>query len=154
MIRSAETRDIPGMIELAARKREEYEKFAPTFWRRAEDGEERQIDFFEAQLERPNTICLVDEQGGTLGGFLIAGITEAPPVYSPGSRVCMIDDFAVAEPSQWPTVGKSLLNEVQRLASERQANLTVVICGNRDEPKRQFLSSEGMYIASEWYVKP
>lgn len=154
MIRQALATDVPQMIALAAEKREEYEEFAPTFWHRAQDAAEKQTAFFQAQLTRANTLCLVCENAGHLEGFLIAGIVTAPPVYDPGSLVCMVDDYTVAHPAQWATVGKQLLEEAQRLARCQGADLTVVVCGHRDESKRRMLEAMGLYIASEWYVTP
>ena len=108
---------------------------------------------FDEQLDRENTIALVSEElEGTLNGFMIASIVTAPPVYDPGSLVCMVDDFTVASADLWPTVGKELLDEVRRLANARGAKLFVVVCGHLDEPKRAMLIECGHTIASEWYV--
>ena len=149
MVRKALTTDVPQMIALAAKKREEYEEFAPTFWHRSQDAAEKQTAFFHAQLTRANTLCLVCEHAGQLDGSLIAGITTAPPVYDPGSLVCIVDDYTVADPAQWATVGKQLLEEARRLARCQGADLTVVVCGHRDESKRRMLEAAGLYIASD-----
>jgi len=154
MIRQALSTDIPAMLQLAAAKRQEYEGYAATFWRRAEDATEKQSGFFEFQLTRPNTMCLVSEEAGEIDGFLIAGIVPAPPVYDPGSLVCTIDDFTVEDPTLWVTTGKQLLAEARSLARAQGANLTVVVCGQLDEPKREMLQAEGLYVASEWFVSP
>jgi hypothetical protein len=154
MVRKAGLEDISSMASLSAAKRTEYEAYAPTLWHRAEDAEPKQIAFFEAQLARPNTIALVSEQGGELTGFLLASIVKAPPVYDPGTLVCMIDDFTVRRSSDWDSEGTELLGEARRLAKLQSANLVVVVCGQRDKPKREMLSALGLYVASEWYVSP
>lgn len=87
MVRQALTTDVPQMIALAAKKREEYETFAPRFWKSSEDAVEKQTASFLAQLTQANTICLVSDQDTKLDGFLIASINSAPPVYNPGNRL-------------------------------------------------------------------
>ena len=154
MIREASTDDVPRMIALSERARLVYEQYAPTFWRGAKDAAEKQAAFFHAQLLREDTLCLVSEHEGQIEGFVIAGVVTAPPVYDPGSPVCMIDDFVVASPDQWATIGRSLLEEARNRAQARGANLSVVVCGHLDEPKREMLRSAGFSIASEWYVNP
>ena len=49
----------------------------------------------------------------------IAAIIGAPPVYDPGGLTCMIDDFCVADPVGWATVGRALLAEAGQQARAR-----------------------------------
>jgi hypothetical protein len=105
-------------------------------------------------VSREANICLVNEHEDKITGYIIAKITAAPPVYDPGSLVCVIDDFAVASSGLWDTVGSGLLQEARRLARLRGADLTVVVCAQMDAPKREMLATEGLYVASEWYVSP
>lgn len=153
MVRPAQPDDIPRMAELADLKRTEYERFSPTFWRKAEGAVEGQKAFFGTLLERPSTIALVWDEGG-VDGFIIGSVVPPPPVYNPGKNVCVVDDFVVSSPATWATVGAALLNAVQEQAKEQGANLSVVICGHLDEPKRAMLRANGFAIASEWYVNP
>jgi GNAT superfamily N-acetyltransferase len=90
--------------------------------------------------------------GEVIDGFVLAMLVPAPPVYDPGGLTCSIDDFCVADPTLWNTVGMALLDEAQRLARERGAVQVVVVCGAHDEPKRRLLESRGLSIASHWYV--
>jgi len=92
-IRSATSDDLGAMLTLADQKHTEYAQYAPTFWRKAVDGSTKQRAFFLSVLTKPNVIALVNEDNGSINGFLIASIIDAPPVYDPGSRVCLIDDF-------------------------------------------------------------
>ena len=154
MIRKAFAQDVPQMAALSDRKRSEYEQYAPTFWRKAEDGAEKQREFFLAQLNRTDAFCLVSGQAEAVNGFLIAIIISAPPVYDPGSLVCMIDDFVVADPTEWATTGTELLQEVRQCAEACGAKLSVVVCGHQDAPKREMLRSAGFTLAAEWYVNP
>ncbi|HXN86916.1 MAG TPA: hypothetical protein VN867_12645 [Candidatus Binataceae bacterium] len=152
-VRGATKNDLPRMIELADQKRIEYEKYQPTFWRRANHARVMQTALFEKLLQRENVIALVHDSNAIVDGFVIATITPAPPVYDPGGATCLIDDFTVTENDLWQTAGRALLREAIRIAKERGAVQTVVVCGHLDEAKRAFLRSESLTIASEWYVK-
>lgn len=153
-IRSATEDDLDAMIVLADEKRTEYAQYAPTFWRKAADGPIKQREYFRGLLAQPNLIALVSEADGTIDGFVLGAIVDAPPVYDPGTQVCVIDDFTVAWPALWPTIGRALLEAVRQQAAARQANLTVVVCGHLDQAKRALLQDTGFGIASEWYVNP
>lgn len=152
-VRTAQPYDVEGMAELADLKRTEYERFSPTFWRKAEGAKEGQVTFFRALLERPNVIALVWDEG-EVTGFIIGSVAPPPPVYDPGKHVCVVDDFVVADPVIWPTVGAALLNAVRERAEGLGARLSVVVCGHLDEPKRAMLRDNGFSVASEWYVNP
>ncbi|MBV9788273.1 MAG: hypothetical protein JOZ51_08875 [Chloroflexi bacterium] len=153
-IRPATDADLDVMIVLADEKRTEYAQYAPTFWRKAADGPLKQRDHFRGLLAQPNIIALVSEADGAIDGFVLGSIVDAPPVYDPGTQVCVIDDFTVAEPESWPSVGRALLEATRQHATARQANLTVVVCGHLDQAKRAMLQTAGFGIASEWYVNP
>jgi len=73
---------------------------------------------------------------------------------SRSARSILIDDFCVADPATWPTVGAALLADVQSAAAARGAVQNVVVCGHLDEPKRAFLREAGLSLASEWYIGP
>jgi GNAT superfamily N-acetyltransferase len=151
-IRNAEPGDVPRLVELSEQKRIEYERYQPTFWRKAADSRERQTPFLAHQIRRENVIALVHEVGEAIDGFIIATLMPAPPVYDPGGLTCLIDDFAMAEGSGWQGIGAALLREVRREAAARGAVQAVVVCGHRDSLKREMLAGAGFTIASEWYV--
>jgi hypothetical protein len=153
-IRMATRSDVEHMVALSELKRTQYERYAPTFWRKARDANERQGPFFLSLLERDQVITLVHEAEGQVDGFVIASIRDAPPVYDPGTSICTIDDFVVATSRDWPVVGMALLAEARKEAKSRGAELTVVVCGSKDEAKRIMLRQAGFEVSSEWYVNP
>lgn len=152
-LRSAEVGDIERMVALSDVKRTEYERFASTFWRKAEGAVEGQETFFRALLGCPNIIALVWDEG-EVEGFIVGSIVPPPPVYDPGKNVCVVDDFVVSDPKRWPTVGAAFLNAVRERAEGLEAHLSVVVCGHLDESKRAMLRGCGFAVASEWYVNP
>lgn len=84
---------------------------------------------------------------------MLAQLVPAPPVYDPGGLTCSIDDFAVADPDLWASVGVDLLREVQREAGQCGAAQVVVVCGHQDHAKRAAPDNCALTIASEWWVK-
>jgi 2-keto-3-deoxy-6-phosphogluconate aldolase len=66
----------------------------------------------------------------------------------------MIDDFCVADPQEWQTVGSVLLAEATQQAKARGAAIAIVVTPHLDQEKRAMLQAEGHSLASEWYVKP
>jgi len=153
-IRTAIEADLPRMVAIAETKHIEYEEYSPIFWRKASDSVPKQEVYFQHLLTRTDVIALVAEAGDTLSGFIIGAITTAPPVYNPGGSVCIVDDFAVANPEDWDSVGAALLAAVEREAKARGAVLSVVVCAQRDQAKRELLQKAGLTVASEWHVKP
>lgn len=153
-IQPAEEAHVAAMVALSEQKRTEYAAYQPQFWRKATNSAAAQTPYFHHLLTQAHVLALVARQGETVVGFVIAGLAPAPAVYDPGGLTCMIDDFCVAAPEQWPTVGRDLLAAVTREAAARGAAQAVVVCGHLDEPKRAMLAGAGLSLASEWYVAP
>jgi hypothetical protein len=152
MIHQATQDHVSRMVELSALKRAQYQTHSPIFWRPAADADRLQEKFFRGLLADPSWICLVHENAGGIDGFILARLIAAPPVYDPGGKVCMIDDFAVSDSSLWPTVGMALRDAAERKSSDAGAVVSVTVCGQGDGPKRTALQNSGAHVASEWYV--
>ena len=154
MLMEATLDDIADIAVLAAERREAYEAAQPQFWRRAADAVEQHLPWLRKQVEDPDVVSLVIRSGEALDGFVFASVVGAPPVYDPGGPTGVVDDFAVADPSLWPSVGRDLLAEVrQRLLTQGVAQV-VVVCGHHDHAKRAALLAAGLTVASEWLVGP
>ncbi|MBA3813809.1 MAG: GNAT family N-acetyltransferase [Alphaproteobacteria bacterium] len=152
VVRPAVTTHIPQMIALSHQKRLSYERVQPRFWRHAEGAEEAQTKWFEFLMARGIGIFLVAEVHTKIVGFVRGQLENAPEVYDPGGVTLMIDDFCVQAADLWLTVGKQLLQELKAQAKQKGASQVVVVSGHHDEPKRQFLASQGLGIASEWFL--
>lgn len=153
-IRPAVASDLDRLLQLGEARRRQYAEYQPVFWRPATDATDKQRPYLAKLIEDNAVITVVADTGGTLAGFAVGTIVAAPPVYDPGGPTCVIDDFAVAFPEQWPTVGVDLLGALRRAARERGAAQVVVVCGHLDGPKRTALEHSGLSIASEWWVAP
>ena len=136
MLSLATTDDVPDIAALAEVRRAEYETAQPQFWRRATDAVEQHLPWLTAQIQNADVVSLVARSGDSLDGYVFASIVAAPPVYDPGGPTGLVDDFAVADPSLWATVGRQLLDEAKRRLADRGVAQVVVVCGHHDDVKR------------------
>ena len=154
MLTDATPDDVADIAALAALRREADEAAQPQFWRQAADAVDRHLPWLRTQVEDPAVVALVARSAGSLDGFLFASVVGAPPVYDPGGPTGVVDDFAVADPSLWPTVGRDLLAAAKQRLRARGVAQVVVVCGHHDEAKRAALLTAGLTVASEWLVGP
>jgi len=123
--------------------------------RRAADAAARQRPYLAGLIEDPAVITLVAVTGHDVAGFAIGTVGGAPSVYDPGGLTCMVDDFAVADAHDWPTIGPVLLRAVIRAPLKRGAAQIVVVTAQLDEAKGAVLAAgSGLSVASEWWVRP
>jgi GNAT superfamily N-acetyltransferase len=85
-------------------------------------------------------------------GFIVGKLMPAPEVYNPGGLTLMIDDFCVADESEWHSIGSKLVQKIKAIAKLRGAAQVLIVCGAHDGPKCHFLKKMGLTVASEWYV--
>jgi len=152
LIRDANINDISAMVSLSYAKRRAHEKAQPQFGRYKDGAEESQAKWFKDLLLLDDYIMLIAEAGNRIVGFIIGRLVEAPEVYDPQGLTLMIDDFCVETENDWFSVGSKLIEEIKNKAKTKNASQILVVCGEHDKPKRQFLKSIGLNIASEWYV--
>ena len=152
-IRPATVADLDAAVALCDAKRAQYAVYQPVFHRVADGAAANQRKFMEGNLSRPESLLLVADDG-TVAGFLWARLVDAPPVYNPGGKVIMVDDFVVRTPGDWDTIGRALLDAAVLWGKKQGSVLLNVICGPRDTAKRALMTSTGMTVATEWFVKP
>ncbi len=153
-IEGAKRSDIDAVVEIVERRRLEYQTYQPTFWRKSTDSAESTRDFFGQLAADGETLFLVASVNDVPCGFVIAREVDTPPVYAPGGATYLIDDFCVASPDLWRTVGEALLAAAAERVKARGAAQIVVVCGDRDNPKAEFLRRHGLTIASNWWTQP
>jgi GNAT superfamily N-acetyltransferase len=153
-VRKAETTDIEAAVELAERSRRQFQKYQPTFWRKAANSAAATETFFTRLLAEPDTFFLVAIEGSRLEGFLIARKFPSPPVFDPGGDTYLIDDFCVLDPRLWLSVGEALLSHVSTLIHEHGGVQIVVVSADRDLAKTEMLRRADLTIASNWWTKP
>lgn len=145
-IRKAVVDDIPRMVDLSEQKRIQYQEYQPVFWRKAQNSLEMQKPFFEMQITNNDVIALVYAKQNEIQGFVIANARS--------KKECNIDDFCVANASEWSIVGKALMEAVGYQAQERGVTNYLVVCGHLDQPKRAMLLDFGLSLDRYWYTAP
>jgi hypothetical protein len=153
-VHKAEATDIQAAVALVEHTRRQFQKYQPTFWRKAANSAAATEKFFTRQLTEPNTYFLVALEGSDLQGFLIAAKFAAPPVFDPGGDTYLIDDFCVLEPRLWLTIGEALLSHASTLIHEHGGAQIVVVSADRDLAKTEMLRRSDLSIASNWWTKP
>jgi len=153
-VRDATASDIDAAVALVERHRLQHQKHQPTFWRKAANSAETTRAFFATLVDEQDSYFLAAVEGGRLLGFLIARKVPAPPIYTPGGDTYLVDDFCVAEPHHWLSIGEALLSHASTLIHEAGAAQIVVVCGDRDLAKSEMLRRADLSIASNWWTKP
>ena len=141
-IRRLTAADVPRVLELGEQKRREYQAYSPVFWRMAQTPRAIFAPYMQSQIENPENVALAHEQNGKVDGFVLMNARGT------------IDDYAVAAPDLWPTVGAGLLQAAGAEAQTHGLKSLLVICGHGDTPKRTMLAVQGLTLATDWYVKP
>ncbi|HEX8766739.1 MAG TPA: hypothetical protein VF714_00120, partial [Jatrophihabitans sp.] len=141
-------------LELSEVRRREYATYQPLFWRPSPDALAHQRPYLAGLLREHDVVARVAVTHTAVVGFAIGRLTPAPPVYDPGGPTCLIDDFTVADPDSWLTVGLDLVRAVSDAARERGAVQVVVVTACQDTAKRAALEAGGLGIASEWWTGP
>ncbi len=141
-IRQLTIADVPRVLELGEQKRREYAAYSPVFWRLSSLPRETFAPYMQGQIADTQNIALAHEQDGKVDGFVLENERGT------------IDDYTVAAPTLWPTVGAELLQAAGTEAQKRGIKSLLVICGHGDKPKRTMLAAQGLTLATDWYVKP
>ena len=152
-IRDCTPGDVDAMAEMAEARRVAYEAYEPLFWKKAENSAELGRAFFGYLVGQADNLCLLAERGGEAEGFLIATPARVPPVYEPGATA-MIDDFCVAEPGLWESVGPELMIAARARLRQRGFAQIVVVCGHKDAAKTRFLETQDLSLTSTWWTAP
>src|SRR5258708_5904446 len=143
--------DVSAILDLAEANRADYQRYQVTFWRRAGESREEQMAFLQSHVVDERVIASVHESDPVIDGFVFASLLPAPPVYSPGGPVALVDDIALRSPVDWPKLGAALVDEAIAEARHKGAVLAIVVADHDDEPKRTLLVSDGYSLASEWH---
>jgi GNAT superfamily N-acetyltransferase len=152
-VRDCRGDDLAAMAAMAEARRIAYEAYEPLFWKKAGNSADMGRAFFEYLLGQGDTISLLAESDGRAEGFLIATPARVPPVYEPGPTA-MIDDFCVARPELWPSIGSLLLKAARARLRERGFSQIVVVCGYKDAAKTAFLEAQDLSLTSTWWTAP
>ncbi len=141
-IRPLTAADVPRLLELGEAKRRQYQAYSPVFWHISALPRETFGPYLRAQIEDPEIVALAHERDGIVDGFVLANAQGH------------IDDFMVAAPELWPTVGAELLGAAGAASYGKGVSSLLVVCGQGDQPMRTMLAAQGLTPATDWYVRP
>jgi GNAT superfamily N-acetyltransferase len=150
-IRLGTKQDIDAVAEMAEARRLQYERYEPLFWKKAANSLAMSRAFLAHVAGQPENLFLVACEAEQVMGFLIATPVRVPPVFEPGPTA-MIDDFCVAEPALWESVGPALLAEARARLRQRGFAQIVVVCGRKDAEKSAALDAADLSLTSTWWT--
>ena len=141
------------MSKLVADKRAQLELFEPVMWRRSQNVDEMTRIFFQHQVAEPNVILLVAEEGDAFLGFLNGMLQNAPPVYDPGGKTVMIDDFAVVEGAAGDRAASALMDAVMSEGRSRGAVQMIVVTAAQDARSAKWFEDKKLHVVSHWWTR-
>ena len=98
------------------------------------------------QLATGSLVGMLDETAGRVGGVILAAELDQP---LRGHRTTwVVDEFHVAHPRDWITVGRSLLVSLAARAASSGVDLVLIRTGSGDQAKRETLERTGLTRAS------
>jgi ribosomal protein S18 acetylase RimI-like enzyme len=134
IIRRAASDDVEALTSLVALKRAELER-----------------TFYRYQVEEDSVILLVAEIEGRVAGFINGILQNAPPVYDPGGKALMVDDFVVEAGDSGDRAALALLDAVKSEGRARGAVQMILVSAARDERAAGWFRAKGLHVASTWW---
>jgi GNAT superfamily N-acetyltransferase len=152
-VRMASAGDVNAMTALVAAKRQMLENFEPVMWHPSEIAGQITPQFFTHQVAQPNVIARVAEGGGRFLGFAIGVLQDPPPVYAPGGKTLLVDDFVVVEGDEGDAAASALLDAVISEARARGAVQVIVVAAAKDARASRWLEEKKLHVASQWWTR-
>jgi hypothetical protein len=126
-----------GLME---KRRRDYARYSPVFWRPAEGAVGLHEQFLRGRITAETTVAL-----RTGRGFIIGEGRRAKG---------FVDDFAIEPPGAWDSDGAALLLAAAgRLAAADGVATVVVVTAHADRAKAGMLASLSLTLAEQWWVR-
>jgi len=133
--------DAPWAAGLMERRRQQYARYSPVFWRPAQGVTPLHARFLRRQISAGNIVAV-----RTGHGFLIAGRRGGEG---------FVDDFAVDAEGTWDGDGAALLlAAAHRLAAAGGVGAMRVVTAHADVAKAGMLRRLSLSLAEQWWVLP
>jgi len=141
---------IQNIVSLSYKKRFEYSKVQPLFWKMAHNSNEEQAEFFDYVIQQKQRYISLLHLNNGINGFIIGDISGIPEHFKP-KKICKVDDFALKSPTAWDTIGKTLLLNLSVKLPEDVDQFNVV-CGAHDSDKKKVLSDLNLNLSYNWWT--
>ncbi len=134
---AADTQFAAALME---RRRREYVRYSPVFWRPAEGVVGLHERYLRGRISAETTVAL-----RTAHGFIICERRRLEG---------FVDDFAIEPPGTWDSDGAALLlAAAERLAVVYGVAAVRVVTGHADRPKAGMLANLSLTLAEQWWVR-
>jgi hypothetical protein len=151
-IRRAAPSDLEAIVALVSAKRAQLESYEPVTWHPSEHAPAMSKEFFRAQMGEQGPIFLVAAEGDAVIGFINAVLQPAPPVYDPGGKTVMIDDFAVIDGSKGDEAAIALLDAALSEGRGRGAIQVIIVAAAKDERAAAWFRARNLHVFSQWWT--
>lgn len=151
-IRRATDNDVDSLVRLVAEKRRQLEAFEPVTWRVGKGANDMTAVFFRHQVGEQNAILLVAEENRHILAFINAVFQDPPPIYDPGGKTVMIDDFVAVAGDQGDRAALALLDAAASEGRSRGAVQVIVVSAAMDERAAGWFRSKKMHVFSSWWT--
>ena len=132
--------DAQWAAELMEKRRRDYARYSPVFWRPAEGVVDLHARFLGDRIIAETTVAL-----RTGHGFIICERR--------GSKG-LVDDFAIEPPGTWDFDGAALmLAASERLAAADGVATVLVVTAHADRVKAGMLANLSLTLAEQWWVR-
>ncbi|MDA8198007.1 MAG: hypothetical protein M0Z54_01075 [Thermaerobacter sp.] len=154
-VRPARADDAGAIADFADVRRRIYQAYSPVFWRPAADARMHHAPFLAACLADGHHTAFVAESRGVVVGAAIANHrVRVPPFALDDKASWLVDDFYVAAPDWWRTVGGALLESVAAAARVSRPDRLIVVSAGRDGAKNAMLQDRAFRQEATWWVRP
>lgn len=150
-IRRATNSDIGAIVALVSAKRAQLESYEPVTWHPSADAPAMTEEFFRMQVREQGPIFLVAADGDRVIGFINAVLQPAPPVYDPGGKTIMIDDFAVIDGDSGDEAAMALLDAALSEGRGRGAVQVIIVAAAKDERAAKWFRARQLHVFSNWW---
>jgi len=151
-IRRASPGDIGAIVALVTAKRVQLEAYEPVAWHASRSAPALTEEFFRLQVGEQSPIFLVATDGARVIGFINAVLQAAPPVYDPGGKSIMIDDFAVSEGDAGDEAALALLDAALSEGRGRGAVQVIIVAAAKDERAAKWFRARNLHVFSTWWT--
>jgi len=140
------------MVALVSAKRAQLEAFEPVTWHASKNAPAMTEEFFRLQVAEQGPIFLVATDGPAVIGFINALLQPAPPVYDPGGKSIMIDDFAVVDGDIGDDAAMALLDAAISEGRGRGAMQVIIVAAAKDERAAKWFRARQLHVFSNWWT--